>query len=345
MKIKFRKLKLYPEKVAFLIFLSLLISCSFYSNRELTIVAVGDIMLGRGAEKDLSKKKVIFPFEKIQSFTSTADICFGNLESPISSRGRAARKKYCFRASTPVVQGLSYAGFDILSLANNHSLDYGPEALLNTIQILKRNHILCVGAGKNLDQARKAVVFSIKKNRIVFLAYNSTFPESFYANIDKPGIAPSKLKFIRQDIEQNKKSDIVVVSFHWGEEYTETPTEKQRKLAHLAIDSGADLVLGHHPHVIQGLEFYKKKLIVYSLGNFIFDQRFGNTSKSFILKCVFAKKKLSKAVIIPIIRTYGKYYPQPARDKEKREIIDLLVKRTLSIDSDIKRLRILRFEG
>lgn len=315
-----------------------------YASR-VTVVAVGDIMLGRYIGKDLAQKGYIYPYTKVKDIISSADIAFANLECPISSRGKPEDKEYCFRANPRVIEGLNYAGFDVLSLANNHTMDYGEIALQDTIDLLRKNGILPVGSGKNLALARKPAIIRTKEIKIAFLAYNCTYPETFKTPKNRPGVSPGKIEIIKEDIKKAKKiADIVIVSFHWGVEYQEKPTKSQIRLAHQTIDAGADLIIGHHPHVLQGIEFYKEKPIFYSLGNFVFDQAFGNTQKGIIVKCVFKNKKLLKISCIPIIRTYGKYYPQIAQNKEKEEIKSLLLEISKCLTSNPKSLNDLCFE-
>ncbi|MFW6130510.1 MAG: CapA family protein, partial [Atribacterota bacterium] len=190
-------------------------------KNETSVIAVGDIMLGRNIGKDMEKtsKSYCYPYKFIKNLISSSDIAFANLESPISSTGNPRPKKFCFCASTKSVEGLLFSGFDVFSGANNHMMDYGDEALNNTVDLLNKNNIPIVGAGKNLKQARKPAIFKIGENRIAFLAYDCTFRWTF-AKDKRPGTAPGRIKIIKQDIKKAKKiSDIVLVSFHWGNEY------------------------------------------------------------------------------------------------------------------------------
>ncbi len=332
------------------IFLIALILCLFLVSaaypEDITLVAVGDIMLGRYIAKDLARKGYSFPYQKVQGILSSADVTFGNLECSISKRGKTTGKGYFFRASPEAAPGLARAGFDILSLANNHSMDYGALALQDTIEILNKNHILPIGAGKNLTEARKPIIIEVKKRKIAFLAYSFVYPETYWAGKDRAGTSPGKIEFICQDIKRAQRlSDLVIVSFHWGKEYSEVPSDYQIRIAHQAIDAGADLIIGHHPHVLQGIEFYKEKPILYSLGNFIFDQAFGNTRKGIILKCIFSDGNKLKTIIgIPISRTYATYYPQIAQEKEKEEIISHFLGVSKSLNKEQENLSRLRFK-
>ncbi|MBA3051589.1 CapA family protein [bacterium] len=305
-----------------------LLIAGFSNASEISIIAVGDIMLGRHIAKDMAKKGKGYshPYKLVKNLISSADIAFANLECPISSKGVSTGKKYSFCASTKNLEGLLYAGFDVLALANNHIMDYGPEAFSETLKLLKNKNITYVGAGNNLEEARKAGFFKFANTRIAFLAYDCTFRWSF-ATDKKAGIAPGRIKEIQQDISKAKKvSDIIIVSFHWGNEYTSTASKFQKNLAHKTIDAGADIIIGHHAHVIQEIEFYKEKPIIYGLGNFIFDQAFGDTRKGLAVKFIIKNKQLNKIVCIPITRNYDKYYPQPAKNQEKKEIVAYILK-------------------
>lgn len=322
-----------------------LVFIGFINGEEFSIVAVGDIMLGRYIGEDLSRRGYIHPYTEVKDIISSADIAFANLECPISLKGKPEDKKYCFRAHPKVIKGLKYAGFDILSLANNHTMDYGKIALQDTIGLLRKNGILSVGAGKKLKQARRPAIMKIKGIKTVFLAYNCTHPKTYNAQKNRPGVCPGKIGIIREDIDKARESaNLIIVSFHWGHEYDEEPTSSQKKLAHETIDAGADLVIGHHPHVLQGVEVYKEKLIFYSLGNFIFDQTLGDINKAIIIKCFFRDKKLLRVTCIPIIRSYERYYPRIAPGGEKREIELRLLEISKYLNSNAENLNWLYFE-
>jgi len=334
------------KKNSLILYLILSIICiSSAAAEEVSVVACGDIMLGRYIGKDLAQKGYSYPYTKVKDIISSADIAFANLECPISLKGEPEDKEYCFRADPKVIKGLNYAGFDVLSLANNHTMDYGKIALQDTIDLLTKNGILSVGAGKNLEQARKPAIIKTKGMKIAFLAYDCTYPATCNAKKDRPGACPGKVEIIQEDISRiRKKVDIVIVSFHWGVEYQAKPAKTQIKLAHQTIDAGADLIIGHHPHVLQGIEFYKERPILYSLGNFIFDQTFGNTRKGIVINCVFKDKKLHSIIFIPIIRTYATYYPQIAREKEREEIISHFLEVSKSLNKEQENLSRLRFK-
>ena len=271
-------------------------------NKKVKIILVGDIMLDRGVEymiKTEGKRDYKFPFLKIAPYLQKADIVFGNLEGPITSDGQKIGSKYSFQDNPKCIEGLKYANFNVLSLANNHILDYGQQGLIDTINILKNNEILYIGAGLNLKDAFSLKVKEINGVKIGFLAFTEFGSQYWWPKENSPGVAylPEKnFRYAKEEIEKAKKSvDILMVSLHAGEEYKKEPTDFQRKFAKMAIEAGADIVVGHHSHVIQPIEQYKNGWIAYSLGNFIFDQYFSNdTMKGEILEVDIKNKKIEK---------------------------------------------------
>lgn len=295
---------------------------------NIRIMAVGDIMLGRTIGKRISQD-YSKPFSEVKSILANADILFGNLESPISDRGqKTSGKGITFTANPASVKSLSYAGFDVVSVANNHSMDYGSPALMQTIDLLDNEKILHCGAGKNISEARKPAIIDEYGVKIAFLAYTDMYDIyfskskfTFEAGENKAGVAPRKLDYIINDIKEAKNhANMVVVSLHWGIEESFDVSEDMIDFAHKLIDSGADVILGHHPHQLQGIEIYKGKPIAYSLGNFIFDQNDDENKESMILDLGYDKTSLVSAKAIPLrILDKEKVIPAPSG---KREIIE-----------------------
>jgi len=277
-------------------------------NETITIILVGDIMLDRGVEymiKTEGKGDFRFPFLKIADELQKADILFGNLEGPISDKGTKVGSIYSFRNDPKSIEGLTFAGFDVISLANNHVFDYGREALEDTLLRLKTAGIDYLGAGFNEKEAYSPIIKELNDTKIAFLAYTNLGPETWKAGEENSGIAwisENNLETIKRDIEKVKKeSDILIVSLHSGEEYQKTPTQFQIEFSRAFIDAGADLVIGHHPHIIQPNEKYKDGWIFYSLGNFVFDQNFSEeTMRGQILKVLIENGKIKEVVPINI---------------------------------------------
>ncbi len=293
---------------------------------EITIAAVGDLMLGGRTEPFLKQFGPDYPFRDVLPVLREADIVAGNLESPISIRGVAVEnKKFTLRAGPLAGLALESAGIRVVSLANNHAMDFGPLALEDTLTQLAENDILFTGAGMDLDDARSPAIVKIKGKTLAFLSYSLTFPLEFFASAGRAGTAPGYADFIKADIEKVRPlADLIVVSFHWGAELMTTAKDYQVELGHQAIDWGADLVLGHHPHVLQEIEVYKGHLIAYSLGNFVFGSESNRTNSSMILLLTFRGNTLSRVQAVPLdVNNYRvKYQPKTLRGKAGREVLD-----------------------
>lgn len=257
------------------------------------LMFVGDIMLSRNVGKTmLSKKDFQWPFLKIGEHTRKANIFFGNLEGPISDKGYNVGSIYSFRADPKSAQSLIFAGFDVLSVANNHIGDWTRLAMEDTLRILKENNIEYAGGGFSQKEARSAKIVEVKGMKFAFLGYTAIGPKTTEAKGEKSGIAWLDKKAMVHDIAEAKNiSDFVIVSAHFGEEYQTQSNKSQQDFAHTAIDSGAKLFIGHHPHVIQETEKYKDGFIAYSLGNFIFDQNFSKETMQGLLLTVRVRNK------------------------------------------------------
>ena len=296
-------------------------------KKTISVVLVGDIMLNRGVEymmKTEGNGDFRFPFSKIAKDLKKADILFGNLEGPISDKGIKVGSIYSFRAEPEAIEGLTFAGFNLISLANNHAFDYGREALEDCLAKLSKAGIDYVGAGFNEGEAyggRTPVIKEIEGTKIGFLAYTNLGPESWKASEKNSGIAwisEKDFEKIKKDIENAKsQADILIVSLHAGEEYAAEPTQFQIEFSKVAIDAGADLVIGHHPHVVQKSEKYKDKWIFYSLGNFVFDQSFSQeTMRGKILEILIKDGKINE--LIPKKIEINNYFQPEIATKEEQ---------------------------
>jgi poly-gamma-glutamate synthesis protein (capsule biosynthesis protein) len=214
------------------------------------------------------------PLGPFGAILAAADIRVANLECVVASGGSAdANKPWTFRAHPRAVAVLK-RHLDAVSLANNHSGDYGPEAFGEMLDLLSRAKVGVFGGGRNLAEAHAPLVVERKGLRIALLGYDEFFPRSFEADTDKPGVAWSEDEQVRRDIVAARSvyhADLVIPFMHWGSEHEPLANARQRALARLMIDAGADAVIGSHPHVTQDVETYRGKPIVYSLGNFVFD--------------------------------------------------------------------------
>lgn len=264
------------------------------------------------------------------------DIVFGNLETVISKRGISIEKRLPIRVSPAAVNYLRNAGFDIFNLANNHVMDYGDVGLCDTIAFLEENNIRYVGAGKDIGEAIKPTI--IERNGLKIGSLGFTL-YGVFATDDSSGCAPANKELIIKCLsELRKKVDILIVSLHWGIEYVFYPSPKQQKLARTLIDNGADLIIGHHPHVIQGLEEYKNKLIIYSLGNFNFgveqDKNYKDTDIGLIISVEFLKGRIKNYELIPA-KIDSNCVPTLLKGGKKLEVLEFINKISLPLQNKI----------
>lgn len=237
-----------------------------------SIAFVGDIMLDETPGKYV--KQGHDPFAPFATVLNSADIRVGNLECVIATVGSAeVDKPYTFRAHPRNLKILKQH-FDALSLANNHTGDFGPAAFDEMLALLEKNKIGYFGGGANLSKAHLPLIIERNGMKIALLGYDEFFPRSFEADFDKSGVAWSEDEQVRYDIIRARKefhADLVIPMMHWGWEQEGLASPRQRQLARLMIDAGADAVVGGHPHVTQDIEHYQGKPIIYSLGNFVFN--------------------------------------------------------------------------
>jgi poly-gamma-glutamate capsule biosynthesis protein CapA/YwtB (metallophosphatase superfamily) len=270
--------------------------------RRQTLLFAGDVMLARGVgDKMRAENDWEYPFEKIAPTLRAADLAFANLECPVSDAGRNRHHLYSFRADPRAIAGLTFAGLDVISLANNHADDWGPAALLDTLKRLREAGIAPVGAGESDRQAHSPVLVNLHGVRLAFLAYVDVEPRDAAAGAASPGVAWLEPWRVMADIRFARPlADVVIVCPHWGIEYARRPLARQVRWAHEMIDSGADLVVGSHPHVVQPLEEYHGRWIAYSLGNFVFDQTDPPARRGLMLRVTLEGKRIAAVESVPI---------------------------------------------
>ncbi len=293
---------------------------------EVVLLAGGDLLFTSHLNPYIAKQGYDYPFLGLRSLLEKADIVFANLETPLTSGGEPfPAKGYTFRAPPLWAKALARNGFNLLSLANNHIMDYGAQGLADTLRLLRREGIQFSGAGENVKQARRAAWLEINGLKIACLSYSLTFPQEFYAQENQPGTAFAYAQFLEEDIPATRSlSDVLIVSFHWSEELRRIPKDYQRKLAHKVIDLGADIVLGHHPHVLQGLEVYRGKVIAYSLGNLAFASYSRRVKTSMLLRCRLGRGHTIREVeIIPLsVNNHQIHFqPQPLSGAAARSLL------------------------
>ena len=260
---------------------------------EVHLIAVGDIAPDRAVPGTL--------FDLCRDDIGKHDIAFCQLEINLTERGsRLPQVRHTSRASPAVAKDIRQAGFNVVSFAGNHCMDWGQEGFFDTIEALRAQQLAVVGVGANIDEARRSVMVEAKGQRIAFIAANSILPMNYWAESNRPGCMPMRAWTIHEQIEHDQPgtpsrihtfahredlgalvdaireartdADIVLVSLHWGIHFVPAVlADYQRDVAHAAIDAGADVILGHHAHILKGVELYKGKAIFYSLCNFAMD--------------------------------------------------------------------------
>jgi poly-gamma-glutamate synthesis protein (capsule biosynthesis protein) len=320
-------------------FITLLLAVPHTACAEkIILTAVGDIMLAGSGVATFAKSGYDYPFAATGPELRRSDITVGNLEAPLARRGAEfTGKQFRFKASPKAAAALRAAGFSVVTLANNHSMDFGSVGLQETMQNLASEKILHAGAGENLTAARRPVFVERKGKRVAFLAYSLTQPLEFFADDSRAGTAPGYSRFFREDIRQAKSiADYVVVSFHWGAELSTFPKSYQVDAGRRAIDAGADLVIGHHPHVLQGVERYRRGLILYSLGNFAFGSMSRHSDTSVIAR-VTLDGAVREVELLPlnVLNSQVRFQPKILKGARGRAVISRLNELSRSWNTEI----------
>jgi len=326
------------------------------ATEDVSLVAVGDVNI------DGIKN----PFAKTAHILKEADIRFCNLEGPyFDGRGTIITWTPTWspgpslpggpRSGVKDLENIAHTGFDVVQFANNHCLDFGPDAFVATLNNLEEYKIKYCGAGRNMAEARKPAILERKDIRFAFLGYASFYKWTPGQHNNKPGIASIRIEPFYEAPHVNKeemeamindikgakeKADVVIVGDHWGMSKGYTLDLPQKAIGHAAIDAGADLVLGTHPHILQGIEIYKEKLIIYSLANFVFGSWQGGFD-SMLLNLTFSKKGVENAFFQPIVEN-ELHQPEvpPPENKKFKEICKLMDKlcgelgTTLTVEKD-----------
>jgi hypothetical protein len=314
-------------------------------NAAITLSAVGDLALHAQYDEMIAEQAPDYFFSEVAPILKRSDVSFGNLESVLSTIGSPnPSKRLCLRGNPAFASALSRAGFTVLSLANNHSFDFGTAAFEDMCSLLEKCRIQRVGGGKDLAEARKPLLVERKGIKLLFLAYSTADANGFNeAGNDRPGVAILDEKIVSEDLALHKgKADCVVVSLHWGQEFTHYPTPEQVQIARRIIDSGANIVLGHHSHVLQGIERYKEGIIVYNLGSLMMSGPSGeyryklqdNNRESAILTFTITKDGIADMAITTTWLDHG-LLPTICVGEKQGEImnkLDLLSKNVSSND-------------
>jgi poly-gamma-glutamate synthesis protein (capsule biosynthesis protein) len=294
------------------------------------ILATGDIIPARCA---YARIRAIgdfrSPFLRVGDMLRSADLTLGSVDAALSDKGQpfACEPTFSLLAPAASIEGLSFAGFDLVTTAGNHAKDCGRspcgnESLLDMQSNLQRAGITHVGSGRNLVEARSPAVLEAKGIRFAFLGYDDIASQYYGATQDSPGTAPLSHEAVSQDVQRAQAmADVVIVMPHWGNEYTPNPTERQRSIARTAAQAGATLVIGNHPHVVQATEFAAGTFVAYALGNFVFDQDWSvPTQEGVIMEAVFHGRRLAGVRFLPI-KIEDQHQPRLLSPDEGRHIL------------------------
>ncbi len=279
---------------------------AYRSAARVTVAAAGDVNLDLD-QFDLGYGYA-YPWTQVSGLLQSADLAFCNLECAVSHHGSPVPgKAFTFRGSPESLPAMREAGIDVVSHANNHARDWGTEAFLDTLSFLDANGIARCGSGADYAAAHAPAFLGRNGLRVAFLAYSDVNWPGWPAGVGYPGVADAAdaAGMARDIAAARERADVVAVSFHWGNEREYNPTPRQRQLARFAVDCGADLVLGHHPHVAQGFEIYGGKLICYSLGNFVFNPGSPQGNYTMLPVITMDSGGFVEAVIYPVLISSG----------------------------------------
>lgn len=288
------------------------LTAALASEPVVHLAAVGDIMLDRSLGWALSQGNLEYPFLYVADRLQVADYTVGNFESAMGTVGEPAPKHYPFRSPPEAAASLALAGFDLVSLANNHGEDYGPDALIQALELLQAQNVAAIGAGPNDAAAHAAHIAEVNGLKLGFLGYvhvpveaTTNFDvQTWTATADAPGLAWGDPQRIRGDVAALRSQvDLVIVLLHSGYEYIEEPSEPQVLAAKAAVDAGADLVIGHHAHILQGIERYNGGVIAYGLGNFVFE--IDGPPETAILNVWLGRDGVRQLELLPALIQFG----------------------------------------
>lgn len=299
------------------------------AGESISLAFVGDILPASGVGKLMDQHGVDYPFALAKPILEAADIAAGNLEAPVTTRGTPAQNKtYVFKGKPEHLAGLKNAGLDVVSLANNHTLDQGWEGLSDTMDALDDIKLKHMGSGADDKEAFAPVYIEHDGITVAYIGVSNVVPEgSWKAGPNHPGVAETYDTTRAVEAVKNARelANIVVVMVHWGNERADKPKQAQFDVGHTLIDAGADLVIGSHPHVLQGFEAYKGKWIAYSLGNFVFTTRSDGYSKTQDTGILTATCKASGDCALQFHPMYAKAsQPGPMEAEQAKALFDRL---------------------
>ena len=276
-------------------------------TRDVTLAAFGDTNFGDRVGNVMDQRGALHPWGGVAPTLRRADIAFGNLECAITRGGFPVPKQYNFRGRPEhLLRAVRFAGIDVLNLANNHAGDYGMPALLDTVRAVRRSGAIAVGAGATLAAAQRPRVVSRLGLRVAFVGFSDIGPASFFAGPGRPGTSSATFPAIAAGVRAARRgADVVIATFHWGDERATTENARQRALAQAALGAGATAVIGAHPHVLQPIRRIGgrtgRRLVAYSLGNFVWSASSAASSRTGILRLALSARGVEAARLLPAV--------------------------------------------
>ncbi|MED3786195.1 CapA family protein [Peribacillus frigoritolerans] len=307
------------------------------SDQPLTMTMVGDVMMGRYVEEVTEKHGYEYLFRYMKPYFTNSDYVSGNYEHTALkeevSNYKGADTPIRLNSNTSGVEAVKDAGFSVVSLANNHMMDYEEQGLLDTIDEFKSADMHYVGVGSNTAEAKNSIDYAdVNGVRVATLGFTDVYGKDAVSKSNKAGLLNSNPDLLFEMIgkasdAKQGNADLVVVNMHWGQEYSTSTTDRQKDLAKAIIDAGADIIIGHHPHVLQSFDVYKDGIIFYSLGNFIFDQGWTRTKDSAIVQYHLANDGKATIDVVPL--QIEEATPRPATSSiDKSRVYRQLTKET-----------------
>lgn len=279
-------------------------------NQKLTMTMVGDVMMGRHVGEVTKRHGADYLFRHVKPYFDASDYVSGNFEHPIlkddASKYEQTDKSIHLYTDMDAIHAVKNAGFTVMNLANNHLMDYGEEGLRDTLDVFDRYNMDYVGGGENRKEAKEHINYQdVNGVRVATLGFTDAFVEGTIATKDQNGLLSANPDVLFDMIEKAKNedhgnADLVVVNVHWGQEYDTEATPRQKALAKAMVDAGADIIIGHHPHVLQSFDVYKDGIIFYSLGNFVFDQGWTRTKDSAMVQYNLTEDGKATIDVIPL---------------------------------------------
>ncbi|KMY54116.1 capsular biosynthesis protein [Bacillus sp. FJAT-27231] len=312
-------------------------SVSPREDQLLTMTMVGDVMMGRHVEEVIKRQGSDYLFRYVRPYFDNSDYVSGNFEHPILkenvSKYSEADKSIHLHTNPDVAKTVKNAGFTVLNLANNHLMDYQEKGLQDTLDVFESSNIDYVGAGRNRKDAKDQINYQdVNGVRVATLGFTDTFTSGSIATSEQNGLLSTNPDVLFEMIVKAKDSkqgnaDLVVVNVHWGQEYDTEASPRQKALAKAMVDAGADIIIGHHPHVLQSFDVYKQGVIFYSLGNFVFDQGWTRTKDTAMVQYNLADNGKASIDVIPM--QIEEAAPRPATNYlDKKRVYRQLTKET-----------------